>query len=327
MDTAGPNGALQIFGVSLIGATPENGRKLLLTIGFVAVALLLSWVMRRVAPFIAYRRAAFWARQIVNMLSAVIVLLGVMSIWFDDPNRLTTALGLVTAGLAFALQRVITAVAGYLVILRGQTFNVGDRIVMGGVRGDVVALSFMQTTILEMGQSSQTQDGKAAMWVHSRQYTGRLVTVTNAKVFEEPVYNYTRDLPFIWEEMRVPLRYEEDAAVAEAIMLEAAQAHTAAFAAEGGAAMARFERRYSVPRSNVNPRVYWRLTDNWLELTVRFFVRDHGVREVKDAMSRDILRRFDEHGLTIASTTVEVVGVPALTLARTAPDGSGQRSR
>ena len=46
-------------------------------------------------------------------------------------------LGLVTAGLAFALQRVITALAGYFVILRGNTFNVGDRITMGGVRGDV----------------------------------------------------------------------------------------------------------------------------------------------------------------------------------------------
>ncbi len=42
--------------------------------------------------------------------------------------------------------------AGYMVILRGKTFNVGDRIVMGGVRGDMIALDFMQTTIMEMGQ-------------------------------------------------------------------------------------------------------------------------------------------------------------------------------
>ena len=44
-----------------------------------------------------------------------------------------------TAGLAFALQNVVTSFAGYFVILRGKTFNVGDRIVMGGVRGDVIA--------------------------------------------------------------------------------------------------------------------------------------------------------------------------------------------
>ena len=53
-----------------------------------------------------------------------------MSVWFDNPARLAGVLGLIGAGIAFALQRVITAVAGYFVILRGKTFNVGDRIVM-----------------------------------------------------------------------------------------------------------------------------------------------------------------------------------------------------
>ena len=66
-----------------------------------------------------------------------------------------TALGLVTAGLAFALQKVVTAVAGYFVILRGRTFNVGDRIVMGGVRGDVIALGLRRraSRILSMRQA------------------------------------------------------------------------------------------------------------------------------------------------------------------------------
>ena len=140
----------------------------------------------------------------------MLLLLGVVSIWFDDPARLATALGLVTAGLAFALQKVVTALAGYFVILRGKTFNVGDRIVMGGVRGDVIALGFLQTTIMEMGQPPAVQEADPAMWVHSRQYTGRIVTVTNAKIFDEPVYNYTRDFPYIWEEIRLPIPYTAD---------------------------------------------------------------------------------------------------------------------
>ena len=123
----------------------------------------------------------------------VLLLLGLASIWFDDPTRLTTALGLVTAGLAFALQRVVTALAGYVLILRGKTFNVGDRIVMGGVRGDVIALGFIQTTIMEMGQPPPVQNADPAMWVQGRQYTGRIVTVSNAKMFDEPVFNYTRE--------------------------------------------------------------------------------------------------------------------------------------
>src|SRR5205807_6397666 len=119
----------------------------------------------------------------------------------DTPPRLTTRAGLPTARLAFALQKVLTSFAGYVLILRGRTFTVGDRIPMGGVRGDVIALGFMQTTIMEMGQPPSVQSADPAMWVKSRQFTGRLVTVTNSKIFDEPVYNYTRDFPFIWEEM------------------------------------------------------------------------------------------------------------------------------
>ena len=55
-----------------------------------------------------------------------------------------------------------------------------------------------------------------------------------------------------------------------------------------------------------------RLTDNWLELNVRFIVRDHGIRRLKDAMSPDILRGLDEAGIGLASATFEIVGLPLL---------------
>ena len=66
---------------------------------------------------------------------------------------------------------------------------------MGGVRGDVVRLGFLKTTIMEMGQPPSVSGADPAVWVNSRQYTGRLVTVTNGAIFNEPVYNYTRDFP------------------------------------------------------------------------------------------------------------------------------------
>ena len=49
-----------------------------------------------------------------------------------------------------------------------------------------------------------------AMWVKARQYTGRIVTVSNAKVFDEPVFNYTLEFPYLWEEMTIPIPYKAD---------------------------------------------------------------------------------------------------------------------
>jgi small-conductance mechanosensitive channel len=245
----------------------------------------------------------------------VLLVLGLASIWFNDPRRLATALGLLTAALALSLQRVMAAIAGYFIILRGKTFSVGDRIVMGGVRGDVIALRLTQTTIMEMGQPpSVTEAADPAVWVRSRQYTGRVVTVSNARVFEEPVYNYTREFPYIWEELIIPIPYDADRAKAEAILMEVARRQSMSLNELSEAALQQMRRRYVLGPSDVFPAVYYRLTDNWLELTVRFVVPDRGIREVKDAMSRAILEAFEQAHIPLASQTVEVVRLPPLSL-------------
>jgi small-conductance mechanosensitive channel len=285
----------------------------------IAVLILVNAGLRRLARSIAGRRGprvVFWFRQVIRLGTALIGLLGLISIWFNDPTRLATAAGLVTAGLAIALQRVITALAGYAVILRGKTFNVGDRITMGGVRGDVIALGFIQTTIMEMGQPPAVQSADPAMWVHSRQYTGRVVTVTNDKVFTEPIYNYTREFPYVWEEIALPVSYKDDRARAERILLDAASKHTLDIARVSEDDLREIERRFAIARADLHPRVYWRLTDNWVELTVRFIARTHGTRDLKDALSRDILAGLDAAGIGVASSTFEIVGLPPLRLVR-----------
>jgi small-conductance mechanosensitive channel len=312
----GPNQTIEIMGVKLVGMNAENGMKLLITLGLIIFVLLFGRLLRAAIRWLPLGRrdgtVAFWVRQGIRLFTAALVLVGLLSIWFDDPTRLATGLGLVTAGLAFALQKVITAVAGYFVILRGNTFNVGDRIRMGGVRGDVIALGFIKTTIMEMGQPPPVQADEPAMWVESRQYTGRMVSVSNSAIFDEPVYNYSREFPYIWEEIKLPIPYSADRSRAERILLEAAEQHTVATAEMSSEDLEEISRRYFIKPSEVKPRVYFRLTENWLELTVRFITREHGIRELKDAMSRDILQDLKEAGIGVASATVEIVGLPPL---------------
>jgi small-conductance mechanosensitive channel len=306
----------RLFGVTLIGATADNFHKLLLTLGFVLAAFVITWVLRTILGlFIGSRsgtRFQFWAKQGVSLIIASILILGVMSIWFDNPARLAAAFGLVGAGVAFALQRVITAVAGYFVILRGKTFNVGDRIVMGGVRGDVIDLSFMQTRIMEMGQSPKEQGDAPSMWVRSRQFTGRIVTVTNDKVFDEPVYNYTREFPYIWDEISLPVRYQDDRARAEEILLGSARRNALTEEKIGKDEVERIGEEFGIRIGDIDPRTFWRITDNWLEITVRFLAPDHGIRKIKDQMSREIIAALDEAKISIASGTYAIVEVPPI---------------
>ena len=314
--SAAPIKGAHLFGVTFIGATPQNLHKLVLTIGLILAAYLIAVVLRWILSlFIGTRtgtRFQFWAKQGVSLVIAGLLILGIMSIWFDNSARLAQAVALIGAGVAFALQRAITAVAGYFVILRGKTFNVGDRIMMGGVRGDVIDLSFMQTQIMEMGQSPKEQGDAPSMWVRSRQFTGRIVTVTNDKVFDEPIYNYSHDFPYIWDEINLPIRYQDDRAKVEEILLDAARRHAVTREKVGDEEVERLEKNFGINVGDVEPQSYWRITDNWLEITVRFLAPDHGIRKIKDQMSRDILAALDKVKIGIASGTYAIVEVPPI---------------
>ncbi len=325
---------MDVFGIKLIGVNTQVGEKLLFTIAlFVGVAIL-RLILQQIARSALFgrgqTRARFWARQALNLVTAVLFLVVSLSIWFDKPANLGLAMGFLTAGLAFALQKVVLSLAGYLVILRGNTFNVGDRIAMGGVRGDVIALDFLFTTIMEMGEPDSVRGG-ATTWVMGRQYTGRLVSVSNGQIFDEPVFNYSRDLPYIWDEIHVPIAYGDDRVRAEHILLDAAAKHTESIQQLSSSAIELMLRRYAIPIEDLQPRVFYRITDNWLELALRFFAHDRSVRDLKDAMTRDILSGFDKAGVRIASSTYDIVGFPPLrldeTFRRTPDDGLPKESK
>ena len=309
---------MEILGITWVGLNLQNLHKVILSFGFVLLVLLIQWGLRRLAALCLrgtdheVLNIKFWVRQAIGVASAAILILGLLSIWFDQPARMAGALSMVTAGLAFALQRVITAMAGYLVILRGANFTIGDRIEMGGVHGDVVALGFIQTTIMEMGQPPKSDTVNQDFWVKSRQFTGRMVTVSNAMIFDNPVFNFTRHFPYFWEEISIPVAYDADDAKAEAILLEAARRHAVDPNTILPEARESIENRYGVTPLDLAPAVYYRMTDNWIELTVRFVIDAHATRVTQDRIYRDILREFRAAGLGVASGTYQIVGLPEI---------------
>ena len=305
------------------------GVKLLVTVVFLvalfAIRTAITATLRRRTPAKVEEqgeeRRRFWIRQAVQIAAFALLVAGVIAIWFDDPGRFTTMAGLVTAGLAVALQRVVTSLAAYVIILRARVFTVGDRITIGGVRGDVVSLGLMQTTVMEMGEPPGAHSGDPQVWVNARQFTGRIVKVTNDKIFDTPVYNYTREFPFLWEEMHFPIGYGADRARAESILLDVVRRHTDPIVQQAKPAFDRLRERYYVAElSQLEPRVYLRMTDNWIELSLRFLAPVHGVRALKDAMTREILAAFEAAKIQIASTTFEIVGLPEVRVVRAAPE-------
>src|SRR5262245_45802130 len=131
---------LHLFGVRMLGVSELTLLKIALTIGATTALLFLRWLLVVMTRGFhgKHKRRSFWVRQFANLFTSLVFVFLMLAIWFDDPSKLATGLGLVSAGLAFALQKVVTSIAGYFVIIRSRVFVVGERITMFGVRGDVI---------------------------------------------------------------------------------------------------------------------------------------------------------------------------------------------
>lgn len=113
-------------------------------------------------------------------------------------------------------------------------------------------------------------------------------------------------------EMHLPVPYTADRTRAGRILLDAVGRHTVQLQELGRVALEELQRRYFVDAAELEPRVYWQLTDNWLQMSVRFVARERGVRALKDRITHEVLSELDAAGIQVASTTFEVTALPPL---------------
>lgn len=286
--------------LDLLRDNESVGGRLVTSAAVVLVAIGIAALLGRVLAGRAedaYGR--YYSRKVARYIVFVVLVVVLAVLWQAFAGRLGVVLGLATAGVAFAMQEVIGALAGWFNIVVGRIFRVGDRIQMGGVRGDVIDVTPLRTKVLEIGSPSDDDS-----WVRGRQYTGRIVAISNKATFTEPVYNYSAVFDFIWEELTLPVAYNGAWNEAEVILDEEVRRVSASEGAK--AAIEKMTRSYPVPRTEVEPRVFARATDDYMELAARFVVPVRTARSVKDELTRRVLERFAEAGIEVASTTSDV---------------------
>ena len=179
------------------------------------LAVVLLWVgLGRLARRVIARAmddsaARFQMTRVSGYILGFAALVVVARTWIQGINGLATYLGLVSAGIAIALQDPVTNLAGWLYILIRRPFRVGDRIQVGTNTGDVVDIRPLRFIMLEIGN-----------WVHADQGTGRILHVPNGLVFKHSVANYDEAFGYIWNELDITITFESDWRSAKS-MLEA----------------------------------------------------------------------------------------------------------
>lgn len=90
------------------------------------------------------------ARKLINFAGFAAALLVLAIAFSHQLGGFTVALGVAGAGIAFALQEVIASVAGFVAVSFGGFYRVGDRVQLGGIKGDVIDIGVLRTTVMQI---------------------------------------------------------------------------------------------------------------------------------------------------------------------------------
>ncbi|MFN7134903.1 MAG: mechanosensitive ion channel family protein, partial [Myxococcales bacterium] len=190
-----------------------------------------------------------------------------LSVLAGDVRALVGSVGLVGLALSWALQAPIESFSGWLLnSLRGY-YRVGDRVEVGEAFGDVYRIDLLTTTVWEIGSPHR------ANFVRAEQPTGRLITFPNSEVLTGSVVNFTRNFPWLWDELAFPVANESDLryaaelarATADRVLGEQMQAGAAHYEASLRAAGL----EVSVAR---RPEAFVSLAESWTDLSIRYLV-------------------------------------------------------
>lgn len=257
---------------------------------FVFIGSIIIWgaikVIRRVfSSKIKDTDSRYHTRKFIDFLGYISSIILFIVVFNNNLGKVNIAFGIAGAGIAFALQEVITSFAGWIAIVFGNYFRTGDRIQLNGIKGDVIDIGILRTTLMEMGE-----------WIDADLYNGRVVRIANSFVFKEPVFNYSADFHFLWDEIKIPIQYGSDYKMAEQILNDASKEIAEMYVDEAHESWKKMVTKYMIEDASISPMVTLVIKENCAEFTLRYIVDYKKRRSTKNKLYHKILEGFEASG-------------------------------
>jgi small-conductance mechanosensitive channel len=219
----------------------------------------------------------------------------------SEIGSLATFAGLITAGVAVALQNVILSIAGYFFLIGRFGVRVGDRVQIAGVYGEVVDIGLVRLHLLELGSGGADAP------------TGRVAAFSNSIVFQpNGLFRPIPGTSFIWHEITVTVSSEGDYNFIEKRLLQAVEAVFADYREDMEIQRRNMERMLSsAPVGQLRPHSRLRITQSGLlEVVIGYPVSLQRAAEIDDRVTRELVKEIDrEPKLRLASS-----GTPSISI-------------
>jgi small-conductance mechanosensitive channel len=264
------------------GISSELLAQALGTFAVIVAYVVLRRIFRRLAGKAVDDPAArYQINKAIGYALGLVAIAALARIWMQNVTGFATYLGLLSAGVAIALQDPIINLAGWLFIIARRPFTVGDRIQIGQHSGDVVDVRIFQFTLMEIGN-----------WVHSDQSTGRVIHVPNGWVFKHTVANYDKGFSYLWNELEVLVTYESDWRRAKEVLLKTVNEHAEHLSADARRQIDQAAERYHIKFSKLTPVVWTSLADSGVRLTMRYLCKPRERRSSQHEIWEAVLDAF-----------------------------------
>jgi small-conductance mechanosensitive channel len=284
-----------------MGALDFDVHRLALPVIETAIAAGAAWLVLKIGDRFIDRatqnnqKRYRWHKLLSTLLSvAAVVVIG--SLWASRLEHAGTFAGLIGAGVAVALRDPLLSIAARIAIFVGHIYNVGDRVEINKMAGDVIDIGFFYTRLMEVGN-----------WISADQASGRIVQFSNSMIFGNAVFNYTQNFGYIWDELELPVTYDSNIQAASAILLEVGGNYTDEFLKGAQTELRRMQRYFLVPSFEVKPAVYIAITSNWISLKMRYVVDPRQRRDAQNFIWGEVFARIQgRKDVAIGSSTMDL---------------------
>lgn len=280
----------------------DSGSKLLtITIALVIIYIIASFVKKIIPKYIAATDSRYKARKFINFIGYAVFVFIILFVFSNKLTGFSVFIGVAGAGIAFALQEVISSIAGYIVIHTSNFYKVGDRVLVGGIKGDVIDIGILRTSLMEIGG-----------WVDGDLYNGRITRVSNSFIFSQPVHNYSGEFPFIWDEIKIPIKTNSDFELSRELFYKTLNNIESDYATNAQEHWDKMTEKFLIEKARVKPMVSMSFDENWITFTLRYVVDYKARRSTKDALYLAILKEINNTNgkIEIASAAYEITAFP-----------------
>ncbi|RKX96335.1 MAG: mechanosensitive ion channel family protein [Spirochaetes bacterium] len=250
-------------------------------LSFIIIYFITRFLRRLVNIHIQDLKRRHRIRKAIFYCFSVIFILILFGIWTTALPSYTTLVGFIGAGLALALHEAVLCIAGWILINVKKTYEVGERIEANNIKGDVIDIGVFHTVLIEVGN-----------WVDADQSTGRIVSIPNSYVFRQPIFNYTKEFEYIWNEIPILVTFESNWRKGKDIILATAQENADETRQAMNKLIEKMSDRYMVHYSKLTPVVYTRIMDCGVLLTLRYLTDAKKRRTSADSITQKILDAF-----------------------------------